>query len=132
MKATKVKTNKQEPLTISKQKVTEIFLDSFATKSDVHNLETKLSQDMHNLEKKLEHEINGVKHEIDGVKRDVFWLKWIMGIGFTSLLMIMLAGFAWLAGENANTRQELKADMRELKADIKENQKLILQLIQKK
>ena len=165
MKATKVKTNKQKPLTVSKQKVTEIFLDSFATKSDVHNLETKLSQDMHNietrlsqdmhnieaklsqdmhnieaklsqdihnLEKKLDNEIQGVKHEIDGVKRDVFWLKWIMA----ALLVNMLAGFTWLASENANTRQELKADMNErmdkLEAGQKENQRLLLQLIQKK
>ena len=110
MKATKVKTNKQEPLIVSNQKVTELFLDSFATKIDVYNIEVKLSQNMHNLDKKIE-----------GVKRDVFWLKWIMG----GLFMLMLAGFAWLASENVNTRQELKAE-------IKENQRLILQLIQKK
>ena len=109
MKATQVKTNKREPLTLSNQKVTEIFIDSFATKSDVHNLETKLSKDIHNLDKKT-----------DEVRRDGFWLKWIMGIGFTSLLMLMLGGFTWLAGENANTRQELKAEMRELKTDVNE------------
>ena len=84
----------------SEQKVTEIFIGSFATKSDVHKLETKLVQDIHKL-----------GNEIQGVKRDFFWLKWGMGIGFTFLLMIMLAGFTWLANENVNTRQELKAEM---------------------
>ena len=60
-----------------------------ATKQDIQKLDTK------------------TEYEINGVKRDVFWLKWIVGIGFTFLLMIMLAGFAWL-----------RADMQALKTDM--------------
>ena len=78
-----------------------------ATKQDLHNLEQKI-------EHKIKHEIDGVKHEIDGVKRDVFWFKWIVGLGFGALLTIMLY---------------LHSDT---KAIVIENQKLILQLIQKK
>ena len=78
------------------------------------NGELATKQDLHNLEQKIEQKIQGVKHEIDGVKRDVFWLKWIIGLGFGALLTIMLY---------------LHSDT---KAIVIENQKLILQLIQKK
>ena len=89
-----------------------------ATKQDLHNLEQKI-------EHKIKHEIDGIKHEIDGVKRDVFWLKWIVGLGFT-------IGFGALLTIMLYLHSDTKAKMNELRADIKENQKLILQLIQKK
>ena len=55
-----------------------------------------------------------VKQEIESVKQNISMLKWIMGLGFGALLTIMLY---------------LHSDM---KADIKENQRLILQIMQKK
>ena len=30
-----------------------------------------------------------MKEDIDGLKRDINWLKWIMGIGFTVLTALM-------------------------------------------
>ena len=71
------------------------------------NGELATKQDLHNLEQKIE-------HKIDKINQDIFWLKWIVGLGFGALLTIMLY---------------LHSDT---KALVIENQKLILQLIQKK
>ena len=113
-------------------------------------------QDIQDVRGELKNARNELMSEIDGIKRDVNWLKWIVGLGFAGLLTIMLYLHADTKQEmkelKAETKEfqtemkefqaemrefqtemkEFKAEMREFKAEMKENQKLILQLIQKR
>ena len=41
MKAAKAKKDIQEPLTVSRKKLTEIYIDSFATKQDIQEMKQK-------------------------------------------------------------------------------------------
>ena len=146
----KTKTNnKREPLTVSRQNLIEVYVDKFATKQDIQDVRGELKSAR-----------NELMSEMDGIKRDVNWLKWIVGLGFTigfgGLLTIML----YLHNDTKQEMKELKtemqefktemqefktemkefkagtkefqAEMKEFKTEMRENQKLILQLIQKR
>ena len=59
------------------------------------------------------HQSQSLKVDIDLIRKDVNWLKWIVGIGFTFLITIMVY---------------LHSDLKE---DIKENRESIKQINQK-
>ena len=61
-----------------------------------------------------------LRAEIEPIKRDIKWLRWVMGLGFALLLAVMLGGFALLQSNMNYLHNDTKADMKELKADMKE------------
>ena len=76
-----------------------------------------------------------VKQEIENIKQNISMLKWIVGLGFGGLLTIMLYLHNDTKQEMKEFKtemKELKTEMKELKTEMRENQKLILQLIQKR
>ena len=84
-----------------------------------------VKQEIEGVKKDFKQEICGVKRdfkqEIDSVKRDVNWLKWIVGLGIPALLSVML----YLHGDT-------KKEMSDMRKEIAENRKLLIQILQKK
>ncbi len=58
--------------------------------------------------------------EIEPLKRDINWIKWIGGIGFTALLTVML----YL---HSDTKEEMNQRFTKMEAEMKEIKQLLLQ-----
>ena len=84
----------------------------------VDGVKTELITKVGNVKTELIAKIDKVDVKIDNVKtelkKDIKWLKWILGGGLSALLVIML----YLHGDNKQDMKELKQDMKELKQDI--------------
>ena len=70
--------------------------------------------------------------ELEPIQRDIKWLRWIMGMGFSLLFAVMLGGFALLQSNMNYLHSDTKADMKKLETGISENRELLINLIQKR
>ncbi len=98
-----------------------------ATKQDVENVKQDVKKDIENVKKDirnvktdLENKIEHVKQDVAGVKQDIKGvrteLRWLYGIGFVTLLTLIL-----------NLRSETKSEMRELRAAVEGLRTLIIE-----
>ena len=95
----------------------------FATKHDIDLVKMELKHDIDLVKMELRQDIDLVKMElrqdIDLVKKDIRWLKWVMALGFGTLLSLMVY-----------LHSDTKADIRELRIDMKELNKKMEFIIQ--
>ncbi len=70
-----------------------------------------------------------LRAEIEPLKRDVNWIKWIVGIGLTAIPVVLLTVMIYLHSDTkteTNRRfTKIEAEIKELKTDIKEIKELL-------
>ncbi len=91
-----------------------IVRQEMATKEGIKDMATK--QDLKDMVTKQDFAIIG--QEIAILKQGRQWLKWVMGIGFTVIPVVLLTVIIYL-------HSDAKAEMKELKRDIREVKELL-------
>ncbi len=56
-----------------------------------------------------------LRAEIEPLKRDVNWIKWIVGIGLTAIPVVLLTVMIYLHNDTKGEIKELKTDIKEIK-----------------
>ncbi len=55
------------------------------------------------------------RQDLEPLKRDVSWIKWIVGIGFTAIPVVLLTVITYLHSDTKSEMKELKAEMKEIR-----------------